>query len=50
MNFYTVVCGKSDCTWSFGPSSKKNMREALHMHKEIHRLEDMLAAVAKVDE
>lgn len=46
MNYYTVVCGKTDCVWSFGPTSKKHMKEALDMHKEIHRLEDMLKEVA----
>jgi hypothetical protein len=46
VNFYTVVCGRSDCTWSFGPTSKKHMREARHMHKEIHRLEDILEEAA----
>lgn len=40
MIFHTVVCGS--CGWTYGPTSKKRTKEMLHLHKEIHRLEDIL--------
>jgi hypothetical protein len=37
--FHTVTC---TCGWQYGPASKKTIKEMLHLHKEIHRLEAMV--------
>lgn len=42
MFFYTIVCSHTNCVWSYGPTSKRTAKQMMSLHKEIHRLEDML--------
>lgn len=39
MILHTVTC---TCGWNFGPAKKKETKNMLHFHREIHRLEKMV--------